>query len=864
MDKREKILFGSEGTINQNIQDLYVALELKKTGRELKSQEYQNNFDVKAEFDKERNTSRNFRVYGIVDSVTADCDNIKINVFQDSGFTKFITLINSTSLNLDESTIFNTKRGKYLLSLNAYTASSSVFMVISGDNVNYTNQVFERQLVYYDNSGIFIPYGSNTIDIDNNGNTTQINNDFPFLYNLHWMTQGLSLTSITPTNISFSQSQTSLFGNGSASVQIALERPSVFGNESIDLIFNSQISSANLPDFSISINENPANQTNQTLSFSAGEQFKTLTINSAQNFLTGFAKSAVYDLQNSQNVFLGPQVQCEFDIEGTFVRSYANFNIGPVFGNRLYYTGRTLNYLTNSYESSPSILRNGLLYSKRSNEFFPMDSFYINVLNKGNETIIPANSGLGNNNDIILQTGVSMSFKVSQSFSSSTLNTFQLYIPNSLQTNVGEETTINGFNLTPNYTFQTAYDAIKNSINEGIYDIYKYIGIEKPFKVLSFNDTATTITIQSLSNGVPLVIGTNFFGSNNLQITATETIPFIYSDPEPISFTLLANDDADKTANYDFIFRKPGYSSFSVLGTSSFTNQNVPTQNYLVTSYQNMLVPYNQNTNFCLLPTIQPDDTFNANTYLYPQLDAYMHGIAMLGLVYAPYALIVQNQTVYGASNPNSSYSNFGNYGKFINFPFVPITCTSSFLSVKNTDQSGALLIPPIYPNLSIDQHRGFSIFTGSSIPTTIYTSGQFNYIDNAFLWSGGYGPLLTASAITQTRYATNLPWSLDVGHAGPPSISPIGISVVSPGPDPAHINNPSYVNQNVFLLTSKTPGVPFTVNNFIVPSTIPGNSPINYLAISYVPIYVAEIAGVTRNQFANGMGGFSLTPPAN
>ena len=190
MDQKKKILLGENDIISKSNEDLFINLNLNKTFSEIRDGEFQNVFDVAKQFTAERNASRNFRIYGMIDSTTVDSDALGIFVFSALTASGLIGIVNSSPLVYNEVNAFGKKRGKYLIELNNYSADT-VTLAIASDNLTYPDQFFPQQLIFKDSEGNFIDYGTQTIDIDASGNTISINNDFYFLYNKHWVKKDL-------------------------------------------------------------------------------------------------------------------------------------------------------------------------------------------------------------------------------------------------------------------------------------------------------------------------------------------------------------------------------------------------------------------------------------------------------------------------------------------------------------------------------------------------------------------------------------------------------------------------------------------------------------------------------------------------
>ena len=195
MDDKKKILLGDTDIISRNNEDLFIDINLNRTFAEYKKEKFDNDFDLQKQFDEERNSSRAFIVYGFVQSTYRDCSQVAYQVWANSGLTIPVALVGNPNLNASLAksvlyapaiNVFGQRMGRYDFSLANYTGSS-IFINVLPNIPNTPNQVFEQQLIFYDETGEFVPYGTQTIEIDNNLNTIEINNDFPFFYNKHWV-----------------------------------------------------------------------------------------------------------------------------------------------------------------------------------------------------------------------------------------------------------------------------------------------------------------------------------------------------------------------------------------------------------------------------------------------------------------------------------------------------------------------------------------------------------------------------------------------------------------------------------------------------------------------------------------------------
>ena len=85
MDDKKKILLGEKDIMSRENEDLFLNINLNSTFSELRDNTYTNVFDIEKQFKKERNASRDFRIYGIIDSTTTDSDNLSLYIYSKSG-----------------------------------------------------------------------------------------------------------------------------------------------------------------------------------------------------------------------------------------------------------------------------------------------------------------------------------------------------------------------------------------------------------------------------------------------------------------------------------------------------------------------------------------------------------------------------------------------------------------------------------------------------------------------------------------------------------------------------------------------------------------------------------------------------------
>jgi len=191
----KQILLGSKNTIDKSNEDIFINLTLERSFNELKKERFDNNFNLADQFRNERNTSRDFRIYGQISSSVADCDNLSLIAYGDTGLTIQVASVNSSPTGLFGKNVFGKKNGKYLISLEDYPGNFVYIVAQNGGSNLFNSQVFAQQLVFLDGEGNFIEYGNDTIEITPNNSIVTIQNDFTFFYQKHWINLDINIDS---------------------------------------------------------------------------------------------------------------------------------------------------------------------------------------------------------------------------------------------------------------------------------------------------------------------------------------------------------------------------------------------------------------------------------------------------------------------------------------------------------------------------------------------------------------------------------------------------------------------------------------------------------------------------------------------
>ena len=265
--EQKKILLKSYDVQPFSNEDEYIDIEISSSAKEIRDNYLPNNFDLNSQYDTERNNSRKFFVYGrlygkqidtnglLMTLRTSDNDvlyvpNKKNNILQ-SGATSFsiITkpLMKSSSLSRN---IFDNVECSYYFQfeidnpgLNSGN-TKTVSIQVSGDSV--FNQL-NTPIVLYDIDGTYVPYGTIDTVFDSNYNLIDINNNFPFLYDYHWVKQDFDVVTFNNIyfpykqysdsngNIMIDNSTTITDVNQNPSFQVLMDYPSFYGLEKATL-----------------------------------------------------------------------------------------------------------------------------------------------------------------------------------------------------------------------------------------------------------------------------------------------------------------------------------------------------------------------------------------------------------------------------------------------------------------------------------------------------------------------------------------------------------------------------------------------------------------------------------------------------
>jgi len=237
----EKQLIPSEDYVNAKNISLYINSEISGEASVLRPDKADNIFDFSLKFEQERNASSKFCLYGLIESKWADCNNVRIefrigdsstNVGEKT--TNFPFWIYDKSSNVSGLTwttvsrqldakggdlsknLYGKKKGNYFfpfeLDLNLLTKTNkSIYAQVL--EVEYNISVEEEfPFLFFDEDSNVLEYGSETAEILEDGNIIEINNNYPFFYDRHWIRREIEPTG--PAFVFFNERQITINEGG--------------------------------------------------------------------------------------------------------------------------------------------------------------------------------------------------------------------------------------------------------------------------------------------------------------------------------------------------------------------------------------------------------------------------------------------------------------------------------------------------------------------------------------------------------------------------------------------------------------------------------------------------------------------------
>lgn len=235
---KEKQLLPSKGYVDARTISLFVNSELTGEKNILLPEKADNIFDFSLKFEEERNNSLKFCFYGLVESKWGNCDNLKIDFYVGDSSTNSTIGQNSPFWFYDKSSsasgyswsiqskgldfvsgnltknIYGKTKGQYLfpfeLDLNTITKTNKSLFVSISDSIKNLFDIEEFPFLYFDDENKLLEFGTETAEILDSGTILEIDNNYPFFYDRHWVRREIEPTGppfiyFTTTNITYDE-----------------------------------------------------------------------------------------------------------------------------------------------------------------------------------------------------------------------------------------------------------------------------------------------------------------------------------------------------------------------------------------------------------------------------------------------------------------------------------------------------------------------------------------------------------------------------------------------------------------------------------------------------------------------------------
>lgn len=265
----EKFVIGDKKFIGSQNEDLYIDIELMRQIETLKRDSLNNEFNFQDQYNLERNNSLKFCVYGIVESRYGNCDDLLMNITinnADTGitgsneviYTPYISTASTSGYSVNiisqplsngnvlSKNIYGTAKGSYFLLFeidkNLFTKDSRGRNITKSINIEIFNPIkelfgsFTLPFLFFDEDGDQIEFGTENAEIDSNNIITEVNNNFPFFFDRHWIK--FNIEPKGPQIVSFVKENDIVLeeSNSYYDFEITLEEPSKFGLEAAKIV----------------------------------------------------------------------------------------------------------------------------------------------------------------------------------------------------------------------------------------------------------------------------------------------------------------------------------------------------------------------------------------------------------------------------------------------------------------------------------------------------------------------------------------------------------------------------------------------------------------------------------------------------
>lgn len=315
MKDKRKIILGKKDVFPYKNNDNYINVEIFRTSDEIVNEVIENNFNLLEQFYNERQSSLKFCVYGILNSIYTDTQNVEIKIKtnhndiittprigQDSISSKIHT-INSCSFSQNSTlskNIFNKNKSifYFLFELSPFynNQGETKSLILSINNSNsklFLNQ--EIPFLFFDSERKKIPFGTETVDYSSVGEEKIIRNDFPFFYDTHWVKNYININ--RPRRVSFirnlnqeADNDTVLESVGKYKFTIKLDEPSFYGIEEAEVFILEDDTERGLnKDYKFN---------NQIIKWNKEEQYKTIEVEIIDDFFVEDDSYLIFGIRN--------------------------------------------------------------------------------------------------------------------------------------------------------------------------------------------------------------------------------------------------------------------------------------------------------------------------------------------------------------------------------------------------------------------------------------------------------------------------------------------------------------------------------------------------------------------------------------
>jgi hypothetical protein len=321
MKDKRKIILGKKDVFPYKNTDNYINVEIFRTSDEIVNEVIENNFNLLEQFYNERQSSLKFCVYGILNSIYTDTQNVEIKIktnhddiintprIGEGSLSSTIHTINSSSFSQNST-----------LSKNIFKKNKSIFYFLFELSPFYNNQGETKSLIlsindsnrklflnqeipflFFDSEKKQIPFGTETVDYSPNGDEQIVRNDFPFFYDNHWIKTYININ--RPRKVSFIRNINEELDNdtifesvGKYKFLIKLDEPSFYGTEEVEVFIKEDDTEGGLnKDYKFN---------NQIIKWNVGEQYKTIEIEVVDDFLVEDDSYLIFGIRNLKFVNL--------------------------------------------------------------------------------------------------------------------------------------------------------------------------------------------------------------------------------------------------------------------------------------------------------------------------------------------------------------------------------------------------------------------------------------------------------------------------------------------------------------------------------------------------------------------------------